>query len=225
MDLLWAKLKKLNLCTIFGLCAMLVGCFWFSLWIIPLFRKEDLAELLFSSIFLLSLASPGGFAAYFGFRLIKEKNKQNIKASVGTLAIFSAIFLDVWIEWRLLSNHAGTPFSLLIMTIAAILIYIPVSRFLMIREGLTPKPKGEFVGKGIIQIIAWQIWLAGIQIARVYEPKDLVAMPWNSNDNISLILIFFAPIVVALVFYKVSMKFIPEDKRERTKSGHTVSMN
>jgi hypothetical protein len=128
-----------------------------------LFLKENLADFLFSSIFMASLASPGGFAAYFGFRLIKEKNKQNIKVSVGTLAVFAVFFLYVLVGWRVLSNHTGAPFSLLIMTVAAVLIYIPVSRFLMIREGLTPNPKGEFVGKGIILIIAWQIWFAGVQ--------------------------------------------------------------
>ena len=199
-----AKLKKLNLCTIFGICAMLIGCFWFFLWTIPLFLKENLADFLFSSIFMASLASPGGFAAYFGFRLIKEKNKQNIKVSVGTVAVFAVFFLYVLVGWRVLSNHTGASFSLLIMTIAAVLIYIPVSRFLMIREGLTPKPKGEFVGKGIILIIALQIWLVGSQALSPLEAK-------SSSTIVVGALVLFVPLIIACIFYKVSMKII-EDK-------------
>lgn len=201
---------------------MLVGCGWiFVLIVLPLLQyltnRKELADYLFTTIFHLIMASPGGFAAYFGFRLIKEKNKQNIKASVGTLAVFGAILLTV------LANHIGWPtgiehgnmLTLFLATIAAVTGYIFVSRFLMLREGLLPKPKGEFVGKGIILIIAVEIFIVGSEIARAYLPKDFAARPWNISDIIELIL-GLAPIIIACIFYKFAIKFIQEDKAEQT---------
>ena len=41
--------------------------------------------------------------------------------------------------------------------------------FLIIKENLTPI-KGEFVGKGIVLIIAWQIWLASTKLVDYFAP-------------------------------------------------------
>jgi hypothetical protein len=104
--------------------------------------------------------------------------------------------------------------SFLLTTILIITIYILISRFLMLREGLILKPKGEFVGKGIISFIAVQIWLAGVEIARLYEHKDLVDQPW------SFLLYGFGPLIIAWIFYKVSIRFIKEDKAEQSFSSN-----
>jgi len=194
---------------------MLAGCWWFFGVL-----TQPLVEFLIAgekwidcfNIMLILFAAPGGIAVCFGFCLTKEKTKKNIKANVGLLVSFVALILvgSVKLPWGL--NHISSSSRLLLITIVAILIYIPVSRFLMLREGLIPKPKGEFVGKGIILIIAVQIWLAGTEIARAYLPKDFAAREWIIGDSIKVI----APILIALIFYKVAMKFIQEDKTEQT---------
>jgi hypothetical protein len=43
-------------------------------------------------------------------------------------------------------------------------------------------------------------------------PQKLATIPWSIGERIVLILIIFAPVVVALIFYIVSTKFIQEDK-------------
>lgn len=164
---------------------------------------------------------PGCLAACFGFCLIKEKNKKNIKGCVGLLSIVAVLLLSTSIEWRVLPE-----LSFLIMTIAVILIYIPASRFLMFREGLTPKSKGEFVGKGIILIISWQIWLAGVQIAKVYGPKSFEATPlFTLNAFLVDGLNVFGPIIIAWVFYKISMRVIKEDKAEQSESSNPAPLD
>jgi len=201
-------MKKLSLSTILGICAMLIGCWWVCGMVIDLSR-QSLMNWKWVDFTILSIITtiPGWFAVYFGFRLIKEKSKKNIKGTVGVLAILGVLCLDVFIEWWVLPNHIGKPISFLLITIAAILLYIPVSRFLMVRVGLTPKPKGEFVGRGIISVIAVQIWLAGTEIAKIYEPKEL----WG----IVFALYAFGPIIIAWVFHNVAMRFIKEDKAEQ----------
>jgi hypothetical protein len=206
-------MKKLSFSTIFGICTMLIGAGWVLLMLIAL------------SIF---AAIPGGLAAYFGFHLIKEKNKSNIKGSVGALAVLGALFLNMFFVIEIL-KHIGLDVKHFYMchwflaTIVAIAVYIPVSRFMMIREGLIPKPKGEFVGKGIIQIVAVQIWFAGIEIANSYAPTDFKAE--LGNRFVSLFLIVFAPLIVANFFYMISIKFIKEDKTEQSPSSNSAPAN
>ena len=107
--------------------------------------------------------------------------------------------------------------SLLLTTISIITIYILISRFLMLREGLTPKPQGEFVGRGIISIIVVQIWLAGTEIAKIYEPKE----PWG----IIFALCAFGPIIIAWIFHKVAMRFIKEEKAAQASSSNPAPLD
>ncbi|MEI8246544.1 MAG: hypothetical protein WCI51_11980 [Lentisphaerota bacterium] len=221
------NMKTLSLSTIFGICAMLIGgvlvC---MLTILPLLRflmmgKESMDY--FLPIITLPVNIPGCLAVYFGFRLIKEKNKRNIKRSAGALAVMAVLLLSVLFA-SIMPNSIGDRdvkhgfmLSLLLATIAVIPIYILISRFLMIRAGLTPKPKGEFVGKGIILILAWQIWLAGSEIARIYDPKE----PWG----ITFALCVFGPTIIAYTFYKVSMRLLREDKTEQAASSNPAPLD
>ena len=221
------NMKKLSLSTIFGICAMLIGGgLFFALAILPLLRflmmgKESMDY--FLPIITLPVNIPGCLAVYFGFRLIKEKNKRNIKGSVGALAVMAVLLLSVLFA-SIMPNSIGDRdvkhgfmLSLLLATIAVIPVYILISRFLMIRERLILKPKGEFVGKGIISIIAWQIWLAGSEIARIYEPKE----PWG----IIFALCVLGPIIIAYTFYKVSMRLLREDKAEQALPGKPAPLD
>ena len=192
---------------------MLVGCWWFfGVLTQPLADRKNWDDYLFSTILMLMMGTPGVIAAYFGFRLIREKTKKNIKGSVGLLVSFAVIILDVFVEWWVLPNHIGTPSSLLIMTIVVILIYIPISRFLMLREGLTPKPNGEFVGKKIILIIAIEIFVVGSEMIHAYSPNNFEPRPLRI---VAILIAYAAPILIAWIFYKVAMKFIQEDKTEQ----------
>ncbi|MFA6101482.1 MAG: hypothetical protein WCV67_01450 [Victivallaceae bacterium] len=220
-------MKTLSLNTIFGICSLLIGGGLFlALAILPLLRflmmgKESMDY--FLPIITLPVNIPGCLAVYFGFRLIKEKNKRNIKGSVGALAVMAVLLLSVLFA-SIMPNSIGDldvkhgfMLSLLLATITVIPVYILISRFLMIREGLTPKPKGEFVGKGIILIISWQIWLAGAQIAKTYEPKER----WG----IIFALCLFVPIIIAYTFYKVSMRLLREDKTEQAASSNPATLD
>ncbi len=180
------------------------------------------------SIFAIIPIIPAGFAVYFGYRLIKEKNKTNIKGSVGALAVLGVFFLPGFFL-IIMPNRIGLldvkhfgMFYLLLATIATITAYILVSRFLMIREGLTPKPKGEFVGRGIISVIAVQIWLVGTQIANVYAIPIMEKRPWGIISG--GFLGGFGPIIIAWVFHKVAMRFIKEDKAEQAVSSNPAPL-
>ena len=209
-------MKKINLNTIFGTCALIIGCWWvIEIIIHPLLgifmEKIPLSDYLFSIIILPMMAIPGVFAAYFGYRLAKEENKTNIKGSVGALAIFGVLCLPPFVEPSL-PNYIASTLSFLLATAVVIPVYIFVSRFLMIQAGLKPKPKGEFVGKGILLILSWQIWDVVWRIFDAYAPIKKGSLyikeePWG-------ILGFIGSIIIACLFYKVSMRFIEKDKAE-----------
>ncbi len=96
------------------------------------------------------------------------------------------------------------------MLVAALLmipLYVVLSKLLILAEGLTAI-KGEFVGKGILTIIALLIWFSLARLADVvvfaregdsYLPRE----PWAWG-----LVGFILPIVIACAFYKISARLM-----------------
>jgi hypothetical protein len=209
-------MKKFNINTAVGICALLIGCCWLlEIVILPLLRsgifveKNDLMNYLLLLIVGPLMVLPGGLAVYFGLRLAKEKNKKNIKGCVGSLAFLGVFWLSAFLE-PALPKHIGRMLSWLITTAAVIPVYIFASRFLMIQAGLVPELKGEMVGRGILLIISFQIWLVGSEICDAYAPikkgySHIKEEPWEAVSVIG-------PILLAWIFYKVAMRLVKKDK-------------
>ena len=198
-------MKKISLNTVFGIMAMLFG-FWriFECHIFPF-------DNIFSFIAALIMAIPEIFVIYYSFRLLKEKTKKNIKGTVGSIIVIGALFFSLFIQ-NFFSEleRTGNYLSLFIATLIAIPIYVIISKILMIKEGLSPI-KGEFVGRGIVTIIALQIWIISSQMVDHFAPVEkgythIKEEPWESVGT-------FGSIFIAWVFYKVAMLFIKKSQK------------
>ena len=204
-----ATMKKISLNSIIGIFSAVIGFCWIIPSLIgPLFHlfteQNELTDSMIALPITVLFAVPGIFTLYFGIRLIKAKTKQNIKGAVGGCAIMLALLLCGSI-FEALGEFIKTVsvIPLFIFTLFVIPLYIYVSKFLMIKENLTPV-KGEFIGKGIVLIISWQIWLAANQLVNYFAPvkkgTNIKEEPWMGVGVLG-------SIFIAVLFYK-SVMFI-----------------
>ncbi len=208
-------MKKIKASNVLAVIAICIGVLWiYVMLILPAFylftKPSDISDILEFLIIPPLMSALGFFSLFLGIGLLKEKSKENIKGTVGTLAVFGAFSLAGVIE-KYIIQHLPPPLlegggSLLIATVLAIPAYILVSKFLMKREGLIPDSRGEFIGRGILFIIAFQICMVGNVISFTYLPvgqrdAHIEIFPWELIRG-------FAPILAAILFYKLAIHFL-----------------
>jgi hypothetical protein len=205
-------MKKFSFTTAAGILALILGCLWvFAFLFQPLLRlfTGNIKLSFFYYLFLmLVLSVPGIMAAYNGFKLIRQKNKKYIKGSAGALCIFG-VFLASAITGSVFGIFIESKMMFFLLLAAVIILptYILLSKFLMKREGLTPI-KGEFIGRGVMQIIALLIWISGSTVIDSFKLMD--------QGNVVLALVSgLAPLIIAVVFYDIATKIIEKNNAKQ----------
>lgn len=205
-------MKKITISSSIGIAAIAVGIWWLYSSLQPFYGFFGKEKDTFGYVFLLTLlpfmAFPGAFMTFFGFRLTKENTGTNIKGVVGSFAIMGVFWISSVILMVVGESKVADGLSMLIATLVMIPAYVVVSKYCMKKAGHNPV-RGEFVGKGIVAIIAWQIWLVSSGIAREITPvKDgythVPEFPWGLVG-------LAAPILIAVVFYKIAVKLIKKN--------------
>lgn len=173
-----------------------------------MFRPKSLSQIftddsfgplsLFGLFFIAILMIPGIMALYNGTGLLREVTKNRIKRSAGSLCIIAVCLTINYINKLFFSDRFEDNFAMLSVLIATIIIipvYILISKKIIKSEKMEVISKGEFIGKGILTLLSWEIWLALIELARVFVPVKEGF--WN-------FLGFIVSILIALVFYKIA---------------------
>ena len=211
-----STMKKIGLNSVVGVMSVIIGGGWLiPALLIPFVRflqeNDKLADSLVRFPITILFALPGIVALYFGIRLIKATTKRNIKGSVGGCSIiFVFLLFGVIFQYIAKFIHIANIIPFLFATLLVLPLYVYLSRFLMIKENLTPV-RGEFIGKGIVLIISCQIWLASNQLINYFIPlkhgSEIREDKWMSVS-------VFGSIFIAILFYKSAMFII-----NRSKSG------
>lgn len=193
------------------------GGWWtYAVLIRPVFRflteEKEASDYPWMLVFPPILSIPGLMALVFGIALIRRPDKGNIKGTAGGLAILGAIWLAASSKPLYPESVEGS-LSFLAASLLAIPAYAFVSKYVMTRESLTPKPRGEFIGKGIILLIALQIWSVGRDAIDAYAPvregySHIKKEPWDAIG-------IFGPILTAWLFYSISVRILGTDIRDK----------
>ena len=213
---------------ILGIFAIFAGCWWFYI-----FRLRSLSQIftigffthdLLFLFFFTIMMFPGIMTLYNGIGLLREVTKRRIKGSTGSLCIIAAFLTLSYIDRLLFSDSFGKEFAILYILAATIVIipfYILISRKIILSEKMEIKGKREFVGKGILTLVAWEIWLALSELVRAFAPvkegeKYIKEAPWN-------ILGIIGPILIAWVFYRIASSVLKIKDVEQGIKDNTAS--
>jgi hypothetical protein len=210
-------MKRSKTSTALALVAIGYGSWWtYTALIRPVFRflaeEKGASDYIWMLVFPPILSIPGLMALVFGIALIRKPDKGNIKGTAGGLAILGTIWLAASSKPLYSESIEGTlPF--LTASLLAIPAYVFVSKHVMARESLTPEPRGEFIGKGIILLIALQIWSVGGDAIDAYAPlregySHIKEEPWDTLGVIG-------PIFIAWLFYSISVRILGTDIRDK----------
>jgi hypothetical protein len=155
---------------------------------------------------------PGAMALYSGIGLLKEVTKEGIKGSVGALSIFGAFWSAVYIDKFFLPENSNM-LSLLLAMAIIIPLYILISKRLFATEQFAVSGRDEFIGKGILTLIAWMIWLSLSEFVDEYAPikegyTHIKEEPWDTLG-------FIGPVIIAWAFYKIASKALTKPKADQ----------
>lgn len=213
-------MKRLSVGKMVGIAGVLVGGYWLVMALAqPLYRfiveKKDAFDYVFMLTIVPMMALPGIIAVYYGARLIRTPNERNIKWTLGAGAVFLAMFLWDLLEW--LSTSLNTiswtqSVSLLIATLFVIPLYVMACRVVMRSEGMAPRHYSHYLSRGVIFIVAMQLWMIGEELIERYFSKEEM-YPWELWSNMRA----FAPLLAAWVFYKIVVW-----ATEKIKKAHPV---
>ena len=198
-----------------GLVSMLSGTSWIISCLFPFLSDFPDAEssvffyfFLFSVIPLMSL--PGIFAVFYGFRLFRQQSIVALRCVCGAHSTYGVVGISYMLSIIMVgdsSEHITGDIFLLMGTFITIPIYLIALARISPLMGFEPLPYKSHIGKGLISIIALQVWLLLSEIFDEYAPiKDgythVHEEPWG-------ILGFLVPSAVAYILYKLGIaKFV-----------------
>ena len=216
----WQDMKKLRISTLAGAGIALLG-FW---WLIPtlivlvggMFRVGARISLALDLAFLLTMGTlmtlPGACAAYFGFKLFRETSAKNIRRASGSLAFLAGFLFAVALSGSSLPLlEATTSISTLLATVFGILLYVVLARFLLRKEGIAITGVQGLVGRGLVFLVSIQIFLAGVEILRIYPPPW--ADPTQDFAGLWVLLVILGFALLAWAAHKVALKLLKIDSR------------
>lgn len=160
------------------------------------------------AVFLLTIvplmAIPGILAVVFGVRLFHEMRESYLKWVVGVFAVFFAYFLSLRTSEAfpaILPDELQSSIFLFVASLIAVVGYLIVLRLLL--RHFTDEDRGvrSLLSRGVLILMAWQIWLLLSQIFDDYAPikegyTHVPEEPWG-------ILGLLVPIAVAYGLYRV----------------------
>ncbi|QQL45078.1 hypothetical protein [Sulfuriroseicoccus oceanibius] len=146
----------------------------------------------FTTIFGLTFVVPAAMGIWFGSKLWLSPTKRSIKGSVGAIVLIPALRLELMtgrFDWY---GLATIPIA-----IVAITAYVIISRTIIERWTTATIEKGEFIGRGILKLVAVLIHLSLIQMG-------------TRADAIFDIPFWLAAFTVPFIFYFATRRFVPE---------------
>lgn len=192
-----------------------VGAVWVYLLLLQpvmfdLLKSDDWVDAVLRLAMSLAFATPGILLIVCGLRLFRQKpRRSSIKNAMGLLVGLSAcffaygissLFTMLWGEWE-----GGFAFGVVLFVSVALSlpIYARSSRWVMETADVVPL-KGEFIGRGCYQMLAFFLWMA---------LSNAFGDPTNRSEanDILLSLQTFGPILVAYLSYKLAVKLWVHD--------------
>lgn len=183
---------------------LLVGLLWLAgLLVLPLISKllsgrfEFGWSMVFTAALAIWLCLPGGFALFAGWRLWQQVDRSTIKFAVGTLMTCAGLFAVFQV------SHLGETYHTLWDLFAAMCfgvpLYVGLSKLLMRRAEIQPV-RGEFFGKGTLQLAAFFLWISLMNWAPELENSFA-----EQGSGLEL-LCFLGVLLLPYVLYRVAVR-------------------
>ena len=158
---------------------------------------------------------PAFMLLHYGWELVAEVDKTNIKGCIGGTVIFAFLWLALFVNNHISEKIAEISFTLfLIGTLFMFWIYVILSKLAMKKANLIPDEKGEFIDRNIISILAILVCFSFSEMVVVIAPDETnsplyLEPPWGSIAN-------FGSILAAIIFYKAGVHFFVKDREKVT---------
>ncbi len=191
-----------------GALTMVLGGAWVVMAFFPvkeLFSREnDWLDYLLTLVIVPIMVAPGALAMLGGYQFMREVNFSNLKVMAGAYSAFGAIWISARISDaypKLWHHHIISGFFMLGTAVLAICFYLLAMRGLLPAMGMKWNGVRSVLGKGVITMLAWLLWIALSAFARDAS--------YDISDGFTTSLItLLGPIAVAWGFHSITVKWL-----------------
>ncbi|MEY3895751.1 MAG: hypothetical protein RLZZ214_1271 [Verrucomicrobiota bacterium] len=202
-------MKAVHLSRTIGGLSTVLGVCWLWGVLVPTFQRfiaggRDSLDFIFLFAVVPLVAIPGVLAVVFGIKLYRAVNLVSLKWIMGVLAFCGTLWISSGLSslcGDLISKRVQTGIFLLVGIFVVVPIYLFVVGHLSRMLGLGKPKVGDLLGRGVLALIAWQLWTVLSAVIYEYCPKD-EAYASVPNGSWSLIALFM-PILISWVSYRV----------------------
>jgi len=208
---------------IVAVVSMFLGVGWLAMVVLPPIAKTiektpalgDALFLIFLIVMVPLMSIPGILCLWFGYRLFQRRTEDSLRWILGT----GVFILTVSIYARVGEIFFGqffetiwdTPGMLSVALIVAVAYPLLISRLLPAIGGDQKSPR-NFVGKGLLTLIAWLVFFALSPAPHSYL-RDLKSMEFIGLpilDAILQLLIVLSPFLIPYLGYKLAVRYFVE---------------
>jgi hypothetical protein len=150
------------------------------------------------------MATPGVLLTVFGIKLYRSMSLASLKWIMGVFAFCGALWISSGLSslcGDLISKRVQTGIFFLVGIFVVVPIYLFAVGHLSRMLGLGKPKVGNLLGRGVLALIAWQLWTVLSDVILEYCPKEggYASVPDGSWSLIAL----FMPILISWVSYRV----------------------
>lgn len=147
---------------------VLLGLLWFGgAVIVPAIKTISGEKPGISSLFLVFMlplmATPGILLTYFGVSLFRRMSEESLRWVIGTIAVLGVFLIDSRLSLAfptLVPKRIESPMGLFLGTSVMVPIYLLVVSKLLPVLGAERKSMRELLSRGILILMAWELWMA-----------------------------------------------------------------
>jgi hypothetical protein len=172
-------------------------------------KGADGPDYLFFFPIMLLMGMPGVLAVYFGVKLFREMSEGSLRWVLGIISSALAFWVDMWFAGAFSRSSTRDPLGNLGLALG---ILVALSAYLLSLRALLPLFGGpkrralDFVGRGILLILAWESFFLLSSLFDAYSPREpghqyLRKEPWG-------IVGFLVPVGVAYGFFRAAQYWL-----------------
>lgn len=182
----------------------------------------------FTFIIIPIMSIPGILATVFGIRLFQAMSITSLKWVIAPFAIYGALWLsstfsDIFPD--LLQKQTAFSTSLFAASLIMLLAYLAIIRFITPYLGVDKPSFSSLIGRGLLILMAWQIWMLLSSIFGEYSPISAIFREHSpiEEGNIYYIVLwtfinFLVPIIIPYWAYRFAAARLLTEKTDINKS-------
>lgn len=213
------KIRPVHIVATLAICAGLFWIYAFHPFQITFGSPfpNSYAFLIYDFLSMLLFTTPGILGVFFGWKVLRENSKENIKWVMAGISLMSIVPITRIVQYCLpeLNEELGILY-IAISSLFALPLYIFGSQLLMKSSGFEHDKAKEFISRNILFLFSLQLFIISVNLLQYFSFDQAGLNQNKSGDEFFFAeLINLLPFVIPIIFYNVSIWLLEIEPRRK----------